>query len=156
MDYARHRGLEALSDTEKEVEVAGLADVRRRTGIVIEHWIDRWVQVVAEVHTDRTHGCSVTESKAHIVRVVVEVAGTYCGVLRLSGGNGDVPAGLLVGLMEILDAFEHVAHVLERVTHIVEDHEGDAIPHQWKRRRRKPQLERIDDHAGSTNWIACG
>ena len=155
MEDARHRGLEALSNAEEEVEVAGLADVRGRAGVVVEHGIDRWIQVVAEIDADGTNGRSITKTKAYCMGVVVEVAGAHGGILRLSCGDGDVPAGLLVGLMEVLDALEHVTHVLEGVAHVVEDDEGDAVANDRECRRWKPELEGIDDHTGAANGIAC-
>jgi hypothetical protein len=145
-----------LSDAEEEVEMAGLAYVRSRAGVVIEDRIDGRVEVVAEVYADGADRRSVAKTDSDCVGIEVEVAGSDCGIRRLARRDGYISAGALVRLVEVLDALKHVAGVLKGVTHVVEDDKGDAVSNEWKCRRRETQFEAVYYYAGTANGVAGG
>src|SRR6202011_1877648 len=77
----------------------------------------------------------VPQSQAHSMGKVVEVAGP--------DRSRYVLACRVVGLLEADSTREEITRVLKYVTHVVERHEVDAIPHVRKRRSWQPHLERI-------------
>src|ERR1700748_69063 len=111
---ARVSSSERLPDTEKEVEVARLAHVRRnlirrRTCIGDDDGIDGRIQVIAEIQTDRPDGGIGACSDSHCVRKVVEAAKSGAARARMLMRDGlllfvQIAATCPVGLTEAKEA----------------------------------------------------
>src|SRR5882757_1989731 len=69
----RKNALEALSNTEEEVEMPRLALMRRVVVKVINHRIHRRIQVIAEVDANRPHRRLVSCAQPNIMGKIIEV-----------------------------------------------------------------------------------
>ena len=124
--------LEALSNAKEKVEVTSLIYVRRIVIEVIDHWIYRWIQVIAEVHPNWPDRRFIARPQTNRMRKVVEVA---CADLARHIG-----ARLLVWLVKAEKTGKHIACILKHITHIVKHHKTDAIAHIGQRWRRQTGL----------------
>src|ERR1700730_19444703 len=65
--------LEALPNTEEEVEMRSVSLMRRVVVEVINHRIHRRIQVIAEVQANRPHRRLVPSAQPHIMREIIEI-----------------------------------------------------------------------------------
>ena len=91
--------------------MAYLPLIRHRAVEVIQHRVNRRVQVVTEIDTNRSDGCLVPSADSDRVRKIIEVASAK----RKRGSNRHIRAGRLVRLVKMLEAGKHVGDVRKHI-----------------------------------------
>src|ERR1700688_1392576 len=145
----------ALSNTEEKVDVAGLPHVRVRSrgrgGVVIKDGVDRRIEVIAEVSAYRANGCVVAQAQPHGMGESIEVAGVRRVVRGV--GHGDIAAGIAMGLLGTQRAGPYLAGLLKGVAHVMKQNKTEIGAHPAQSGRWRPELQCVDEHAGSAHWI---
>src|SRR5260370_72541 len=125
--------------------MVALPNVRRAVIKVVDHRKDRRILNVNKIDTNGSNRSPVPHSQAYSMGKIIEVAGP--------DRSRNVLACRAVGLPEAESTREEITRVLKYVTHVVERHEVDAIPHVRKRRSWQPHLECIYEHRRPTHRI---
>src|SRR5579871_1711269 len=143
--------LEALSNTEEETEMPSLSNIGRPARVIVDHRINRWIQVIAEIKPNRPNRRSVSRTQSNRVREVIEVTCPDC----VRGCDGrHIPARIPIRLSEPQETRKHITRVLKYIPHIVKQHEADTVTYIRKRGCRHSKLDRIHKCSRPANRIA--